>query len=153
LVRDYVQGLYLPAARRSVQLTSDGYAGARRLAEYRGSVEHAWHEVHVDSVDADESVADLGASRRVSATVALGSLQPDQVEVQLISGHVGQSGELESVTSMPMDDEGAVDERHHRFGGDAPLDVAGRMGVTVRVVPRHDLVDAPTEFGLVAWAD
>ncbi|MFN7147924.1 MAG: alpha-glucan family phosphorylase [Microthrixaceae bacterium] len=153
MVRDYVQGLYLPAARRSVELTSDGYAGARRLAEYRGRVEHAWHEVHVDSVDADESTADLGTSRRVNATVALGSLTPDQVEVQLISGHVGQSGELESVTSMSMDDDGAVDERHHRFSGDAPLDVAGRMGVTVRVVPRHDLVDAPTEFGLVAWAD
>jgi starch phosphorylase len=153
MVRDYVQGLYLPAARRSVELTSDGYAGARRLAEYRGRVEHAWHEVHVDAVDADESTADLGTSRRVNATVALGSLTPDQVEVQLISGHVGQSGELESVTSMAMDDGGAVDERHHRFSGDAPLDVAGRMGVTVRVVPRHDLVDAPTEFGLVAWAD
>ena len=33
------------------------------------------------------------------------------------------------------------------------LDIAGRMGVTVRVVPRHGLVDTPTEFGRVAWAD
>jgi starch phosphorylase len=80
-------------------------------------------------------------------------LGPDQVEVQLITGHVGQSGELESVTAVSMIDDGPVDDRHHRFSGDAPLDVAGRMGVTVRVVPRHDLVDAPTEFGLVAWAD
>jgi starch phosphorylase len=75
------------------------------------------------------------------------------VEVQLVSGHVGQSGELESATTLPMTDAGPIDDRHRRFTGLAPLDIAGRMGVTVRVVPRHGLVDTPTEFGRVAWAD
>jgi hypothetical protein len=32
------------------------------------------------------------------------------------------------------------------------LSTAGRMGVTARVVPRHDLLEVPIEFGLVAWA-
>ena len=52
-----------------------------------------------------------------------------------------------------MTDAGPIDDRHRRFTGLAPLDIAGRMGVTVRVVPRHGLVDTPTEFGRVAWAD
>ena len=104
-------------------------------------------------MESDESAADLGAEREVTATVALGELHPDEVEVQLVSGHVGQSGELESATTLPMTDAGPIDDRHRRFTGLAPLDIAGRMGVTVRVVPRHELVDTPTEFGLVAWAD
>jgi starch phosphorylase len=106
----------------------------------------------VDAVDADEAVGDLGTHREVAAVVALGELAPDEVEVQLVCGHVGQSGELESPVTLPMADAGAIDDRHRRFTGTAPLDVAGRMGVTVRVVPRHDLVDAPVEFGRVAWA-
>ena len=153
MVRDYVEHLYLPAAARAVDLESDGYSGARQLAAYRSRLDQVWHQVHVDSVESDESAADLGAEREVSATVALGELHPDEVEVQLVSGHVGQSGELESATTLPMTDAGPIDDRHRRFTGLAPLDIAGRMGVTVRVVPRHGLVDTPTEFGRVAWAD
>jgi starch phosphorylase len=153
MVRDYVQDLYLPAAARALDLESDGYSGARQLAAYRSRLDDVWHHVHVDEVSSDESAADLGTLREVTATVALGELHPDEVEVQLVCGHVGQSGELESPTTLPMTDTGEVDERHRRFSGMAPLDVAGRMGVTVRVVPRHPLVDTPTEFGRVAWAD
>ena len=152
MVRDYVEQLYLPAARRDRALAADRFEGARRLAEFRGRLRHAWHQVHVDEVATDESTADLGARREVHATVALGELQPHEVEVQLVVGHVGQSGQLESVTTLPMDDTGALDDRHQRFSATAPLDIAGRMGVTVRVVPRHPLVATPVEFGLVAWA-
>jgi starch phosphorylase len=152
MVRDYVADLYLPAAARAVDLRADGYAGARRLAAYRSRLADLWHQVHVDSVEADESVADLGVQREVSAVVALGELAADEVEVQLVCGHVGQSGELESAVTSSMQDAGPVDDRHRRFTGAAPLGIAGRMGVTVRVVPRHDLVDTPVEFGLVAWA-
>ena len=46
-----------------------------------------------------------------------------------------------------------VDDSHHRYVGGAPLDAAGRMGVTVRVVPvpsaRHGTV---LDLGYIAWA-
>ena len=153
MVRDYVADLYLPAATHAVELSADGHAGARELATFRARLDDLWHQVHVDRVEADESVADLGTRRQISAVVSLGELHPDEVEVQLVYGHVGQSGELESAAASPMTDAGQIDDLHHRYCGDAPLDVAGRMGVTVRVVPRHRLVSAPTEFGLVAWAE
>lgn len=153
MVRDYVQDLYLPAATRAVELGADDFDAARQLAAYRSRLEHLWHQVHVDAVEADESAADLGTRREVAATVALGELHPDEVEVQLVCGHVGQSGELADVTTSAMQDVGAVDDRHRRFTGLAPLEIAGRMGVTVRVVPRHPLVDTPIELGRVAWAD
>lgn len=152
MVRDYVEDLYLPAAARAVALSGEDYAGARSLAEHRARVGSEWHRVHVDVVEADESIAELGTDRTVSATVALGGLRPDEVEVQLVLGHVGQSGELEDPTTVPMRDEGPVDDQHHRFSASAPLERAGRMGVTVRVVPRHALVDDPLELGMVAWA-
>ena len=153
MVRDYVRDLYLPAASRAIRLSADGYGGARGLAAFRARLDDCWHQVHVDDVDADEAIADLGGTRRVTATVALGGLSADDVEVQLISGRVGQSGELDGSTSVAMVDDGPVDDTHRRFVGQAPLSTAGRMGVTVRVVPRHALVDDPLELGLVAWAD
>lgn len=152
MVRDYVADLYLPAAQRAIQLSSDGFAGARELAAFRTRLERCWHQVHVDSLDADESVADLGAAREVFAVVALGELGTDDVDVQLVVGHVGQSGELETPTISSMEVAEHLDDGHVRFRGAAVADTAGRMGVSVRVVPRHHLVDTPVELGMVAWA-
>ena len=153
MVRDYVTELYLPAAARAVQLSTDGFRGARDLAAYRQRLVECWGGVHVDDVEADEAVADLGGTREVRATVALGGLSPEDVDVQLVSGRVGQSDQLEHTTAVSMRDDGPSDDAHRRYVGEAPLSTAGRMGVTVRVVPRNDLVANPLELGHVAWAD
>ena len=152
MVRDYVEDLYLPAAARSVELSSNDFAGARTLAAFRARLESEWHQVHVERIEINEDVADLGAQRQVTASVALGGLDPTEVDVQLLVGHVGQSGELENTKTVLLQVHGAEDEHHLRYTGTAVLSTAGRMGVTARVVPRHDLLDAPIEFGLVAWA-
>lgn len=153
MVRDYVEDLYLPAAARSVELASDGFRGARDLAAFRARLDACWHLVHVDDVDVDDAVADLGGTRTVTAVVALGELGPDEVEVQLVVGRVGQAGQIEDSVTMAMSDDGAVGDTHRRFVADAPLVSAGRMGVTVRAVPSCPLVEVPLELGHVAWAD
>lgn len=152
MVRDYVDQLYRPAAEDSRRLRADGYAGARALASWRQHVIDHWHEVHVDDVHVDEGIADLFTSREVVATVALGHLSPTDVEVQLVSGIVGQTGELESRSTVPMSPIGDPVDGHHRYRGELTLDTAGRRGITVRVVPRHELLTDPLELGCVAWA-
>ena len=152
MVKDYVEGLYIPAAARAAQLSSDDFAGARTLAAFHSRLESEWHQVHVDRIEINEDVAELGAQRQVTASVALGGLDPSEVDVQLLVGHVGQSGELEDTQTVLLQVHGSEDEQHLRYTGTAVLSTAGRMGVTARVVPRHDLVVVPIEFGLVAWA-
>lgn len=151
MVKDYVEGLYLPAARRNSELEASNYNAARTLASFNDRLEECWHEVHVDSVDASEAVAEMDSNRSVTATVHLGALNPDDVDVQLVLGHVGQSGELSMQQVISMHPDGSVDGRHLRYRAEARLDHAGRMGVTVRIVPHHPLALNPLEFGLVAW--
>lgn len=152
MVREYVEQLYRPAAADARRLQEDHYAGARELAAWRQHVIDHWHEVHVDAVDVDVRVADLFTSREVTATVALGVLSPADVEVQLVSGLVGQTGELESRATLQMVPTGDPVDGHHRYRCELPLNTAGRRGITVRVVPRHPLLSDPLELGCVAWA-
>jgi starch phosphorylase len=152
MVRDYATALYGPAAEAGRRLADDGYAGARELAGWRRRVLEAWHDVHVDEVEADDSVADLSTTRTVSATVALGHLGPDDVQVQLLSGPVGQAGELESTTVVEMSPTGPPADGHLTYRAELPLMAAGRRGITVRVVPRHELLATPVELGCVSWA-
>jgi len=152
MVRDYVNDLYVPAAAAAGRLGRDNQRGARELAAWRQRVIDAWHAVHVDSVDADDAVADLTSTRHVEARVALGALSPDDVEVQLVSGLVGQTGQIEGAHSLAMHPVATGDDGHVTFAADLPLDVAGRRGITVRVVPRHPLLSDPLDLGCVAWA-
>ncbi len=152
MVRDYVDELYVPAAAAAAALARDRYAGARDLAAWRDRVLDAWHHVHVDEVDFDESIADLGSKRTVNARISLGDLHPNDVQVQLLSGIVGQAGELEQATVTTMSPVATDGDRHLRFEAELAFPVAGRAGVTVRVVPSHPLLGDPLDVGRVAWA-
>jgi starch phosphorylase len=152
MVRDYVEELYEPTASRADALGADGLAKARALAGWKQRVRDVWHKVHVERVEAEVTVADLGAERRVEAVVALGDLSPGDVDVQLLHGSVGQGDELTERAVASMHPAGAVDDHHARYEGSFVTQHAGRYGFTVRVVPQHaDLVDS-AELGLAAWA-
>ena len=153
MVRDYVEELYEPTAARADRLASDDLAPAKALATWKKRVAAGWHQVHVEWTEADDQVASLGAERTVEAAVALGSLAPDDVDVQLLHGPVGQGDELGAAATVSMQHAGAVDDHHTRYRGTFTADHAGRYGFTVRVVPSNPDLVGPTELGLAAWGE
>jgi starch phosphorylase len=152
MVRDYTQELYEPTAARTDLLGSDEHARAKALAEWKARVLEAWRAVHVDRVDTDAGVAEMGATRTVDAVVALGTLTAADVEVQLIHGPVGQGDDLAESTVTAMEEAGPVDDQHVRYRGSLTCDTAGRYGFTVRVVPCHPDLVTWSELGRTAWA-
>src|SRR3546814_8238959 len=79
-------------------MSEAAFGRARELASWKERVRAGFEGVHIDHIDLDVSVADIGVDRGAEAVVALGSLTPDDVEVQLLHGPVGQ-GRSEEQTS------------------------------------------------------
>jgi len=148
MVRDYVNEIYEPLATRATTLSAGGYAGARALAAWKERTVAAWPEVRVTGVETDDSPTELGAARKVLATVSLGALGPDDVAVQLLHGPVGPDGELERATVVAMQPAGDGE-----FWGELTCDAAGRYGFTVRVVPAHPDLETFADVGVVTWVD
>ncbi|MCZ7631126.1 MAG: alpha-glucan family phosphorylase [Microthrixaceae bacterium] len=155
MVRQYTEGVYAPAVATSAALNADGHAGARRLAAFRRRVVANWDDVRIASVEVDETTGDLGSTRSVSASVMLGRLDVDDVEVQLLVGHLGPGGGLvdPEVTTMSAASGPDGPERNVTYSGSARLSVPGRMGLTVRVLPSEPLLHTQVDLGLVTWAD
>ena len=66
------------------RLVADGYQPAKALAEWKDRVRHHWREVrvvHMEHVDVGD--LQVGTELRVEAEVALGTLSPEEVLVQL----------------------------------------------------------------------
>jgi starch phosphorylase len=152
MVRDYTEQLYEPTAANGDTLSADDYKRARELAAWKQRVLVGWTGVHVDHVELETAVADLGAERAVAAVVSLGKLTPDDVQVQLIHGPSGQGDELTPTSIESMIPAGATDDDHLRYTGSFRCEQAGRYGVTVRIVPHHDDLVTPAELGRIAWA-
>jgi starch phosphorylase len=152
MVRDYTEQLYEPTAAQGDLLSADDHKRARGLAAWKQAVTDAWPAVHVDHVDVDDAVADLGIERTVEAIVSLGDLSPEDVQVQLIHGPSGQGQELSSTTVVSMSPAGRADDGHLRYTGTFTCERAGRYGITMRIVPAHEHLINPAELGCIAWA-
>jgi starch phosphorylase len=151
MVRDYVTELYEPTAERAEALAADGFARARALSSWKAHVADGWADVRVVEVEADAAGLDVGETREVTATVALGRLTPADVRVELLHGRVGRGNELVEASVVALTEVG-TDGEVTRFRGAITCERSGRYGFTLRVVPAGADVITPLELGLVAWA-
>jgi starch phosphorylase len=153
MLREYAQRFYLPAHDLGRRLRADRGAAATRVAEWLAQVREQWDGVRVLTVVTDShGEQDLGAEITVRAQVALNGLRPEDVAVQMYVGRVTGAGELASGR--------AVDARPTGEGENAPwfeapirFERSGRVGVAVRVAPRHADLAGAHETGLVRWSD
>ncbi|MFF8829988.1 alpha-glucan family phosphorylase [Streptomyces sp. NPDC015131] len=150
MVREYVERLYAPAALAHRALDT---GAARELAGWKARVRAAWPRVTVDHVEVDEAngVAELGSTLALRVRVALGDLQPEDVEVQAVAGRVDTDDRLRDAQTVPLKPAGGPDQQGRWvYEGPLTLDRTGPFGYTVRILPTHRLLAAGADLGLVA---
>ncbi|MFE7706281.1 alpha-glucan family phosphorylase [Streptomyces sp. NPDC057486] len=153
MVREYVERLYAPAALAHRSLDA---ATARELADWKARVRAAWPRVTVDHVEAVApstvgGSAELGAMLGLRVRIALGALEPDDVEVQAVAGRVDAADSISDAQFFPLKSGGGQDlEGRWLYEGPLALDRTGPYGYTVRVLPAHPLLATSAELGLVA---
>ncbi|MCU4749369.1 alpha-glucan family phosphorylase [Streptomyces sp. G-5] len=148
MVREYVTGLYAPAARAHRAMDA---AAAADLAAYAARVQREWPNVAVGHVETGEEPPVLGGALPLRAGILLGGLEPAEVEVQAITGTVDESDQLLNAEPVTLKPDGGPDlEGHWTYTADLPLRHPGPFGYTVRVLPSHPLLAGAAELGLVA---
>ena len=153
MVRDYVQQLYVPAARSSRTMAESGYGAARTEAVWRARLLDRWSTVRVAHVEATGAgdTPEIGSTLALRAEVELPGLMPTDVQVQAAYGRVDDADGLHEVTTLPMAHEQTEGSRHW-FSATVPLERTGAFGYTVRVLPHSEHLADPAELGVVASA-
>ncbi len=150
MVRDYVTTLYQPATE-SARTLNDDYKGALELAAWKQRVRSAWDGVRIDHVDSSGvgDSAEVGAVMHVHAFVTLAGLSPEDVDVQVLHGRVGESDTLRDVHVTTLSLGESYEADRHRYDGAVTLTSSGAFGYTLRVVPRNSHLANLAELGLV----
>ncbi len=152
MLSDYVSELYTPAARAWRSIAEDDFAGARSLAAYAERARKEFPGVSIASGTNGVTELDRGQLVPVAAEVGLGSLAPEDVLVQVAYGPVDDDGEISEPTLASLEPVGAPTGGAQRYATALPLHDGGRFGYTVRVIPYHAGLSAPSELGLVSWS-
>ena len=151
MLRDYVEGLYTPAAESERIMVADKYAGARTLAAWKQRVRGAWPGVAVEHVESTgEESPQVGARLTVRVVVNLAGLDPDDVAVEVAYGRVDDADALVDPAYLELAEAEPAGDGRRRYTGEVPLGRSGAFGYGVRVVPRHPMLSGRAEMGLVA---
>ncbi|WP_346960928.1 alpha-glucan family phosphorylase [uncultured Arthrobacter sp.] len=154
MLQDYVNVLYRPAAVAGRQASADNFAAAKELAAWCSRTRAAWPQVqveHVDSVGVSED-PQIGDDLQVNAYVALHSLPPEDVSVEVAFGRAEDSDELTDVTVAELQSVEDLGKGRYLFSGTLVIDRSGSFGYTVRVLPKHEGLASKAELGLIVNA-
>lgn len=151
MVSDYASKFYMPAAKGFTSLQADSLKPAQEAMAYKKRVVADWGGVHVDNVThSDGQLQTVGDEICFSADVTLGSLTPDDVQVEAVVGKIGPNRDLVDTTVIPMQYAGPSGTAH-KFEAKIKCDSAGYRGYTVRVLPKYDPIVVSHELPLVRW--
>ncbi len=152
MVIQYANGYYLSVHRRHRALQENKSSRARNLAAWRARVEAAWPRLAVKTVSNDVGEVNLDNEIKISASVFLDSLTPNDVSVQILTGRVDASGEIIHPEITPMGTFESEGSGTYRFHASLHTKRSGFFGYAIRILPNHP--DAVTQFMplLITWA-
>lgn len=154
MVQQYTERYYMPCHERTVEMTADNLKRGLAFSEWRNRVQNVWGQVRVESVKISDQQVMVGKPFTVEAVVYLGQLAPDDVRVQLYSGQLNSHREIgeEGGLAVDMESDGKSGNNSYKFKAQYVYHTSGERGLSVRVMPDHELLPTSIQPGLVTWA-
>jgi len=152
MVQQYAEQYYIPAFHRHADLTSGDFAKARDLTNHIEHYRNHWNEVAVDDVCVDGTLpVPVRQPVPVESVVSLGGLNPDEVSVEIYSGAITTTGNLINGQAEVMEHLEDLGNGKHRYRGRVIPSESGRLGFSVRVLPKDKWLHSRFIPGLITW--
>ena len=152
MVKDYTRMAYLPCSERHNMMCDNDCAEAKSFTQWKQHVREVWKNVHIKDISCMECSTSLkvGDKLKVQAKIDLAGLTPDDVVVQIVYGPLDKNNTIIDPKTKEMENTGQ-DEGAMIFEGDMSCETSGRLGNTIRIMPRHEVLLDPYKMGLIIW--
>jgi starch phosphorylase len=152
MVQEYTDVSYIPSYDRWHKLDKNNSALAANLASWKEEMRRVWHQVRIESIEADCSEEVMVGSRvPVRAMVYIGSIKPSEVAIDVYFGVLDSRGSIVGGELVSLDSIEEVSSGLYRFSGEIECRFCGRQGFMLRVMPNHQELGAVYEPGLLLW--
>jgi len=145
--------MYLPSLQRAEILLKDNLEHAKQLAAWKQTMRNNWNTLKILDVRIEKHDGlKVSDSCTIHAWLDLGKNKSDDLAVELFYGPLDANGEIGFPKTTAMQYLKQAENGNHEFVGTIKLETSGRMGYTVRILPKHPDIDNPFREGLILWA-
>ncbi|MEJ2656368.1 MAG: alpha-glucan family phosphorylase [Desulfobacterales bacterium] len=139
MVGEYEQRFYNPIVQRLKALLNKNGLEAGNLALQQERMQHLWKDIRIGlPSQIRKGPFRVGDSFEVAVEVDLGTLNPEEVNVELYNGHMKAVDALEDISTIPMTVVDHFGNGNYRYSCQVPCRLSGRYGFTVRAMPAGD---------------
>jgi len=164
MLRDYMENLYVPTAKKYFNLSKDNFALAKEYSEWIKSIRSRFLTVHIKSINLKGSQGDslnVGDTISVNLELENGKVNHDELLAQLIiirdtkhysisySGKSQYHDESIQVINMKLTSR---EENYCVFSCKYLAEKSGKFNYGIRILPFHKEMGAPTDLNIVFWA-
>jgi len=156
MVQEYLNQYYMPAIEKRKLLLDKEKKAAKELVSWKERIISEWNKVKVLNVESNGFIktVHVGENLNVNTEIELGSLTPDDVEVQIYYGPVEKVNEphnysTENMVAQKKNSKPGV----YKYSGSIQCTKSGQAGYTIRILPKNKMLINPFELGVVYWAE
>ncbi|MCX7880287.1 MAG: alpha-glucan family phosphorylase [Ignavibacteria bacterium] len=152
MVKEYTLKFYVPSLLNFYKLTEERARMALEFKDWKEFVHREWRSLQILDVQfKDEGEIYVGKPIKVTATISLGKLRPEDVKVQVYYGSLDPHENLYN-TKWDYLHLTHKDGDKYIYEGTYFCSGTGKQGFTVRILPHHDLLVNPQDL-FCFWAN
>jgi len=153
MVKEYTTKLYMPALNRNHIMNENNAANALAFDNWKAKINEHWNSLNAENIEIemDDPVV-VGSPIKVKCDVHIAGLSTDDIEVQAYYGTINYEGKLEKTGFKVLSEVYSGKGNTHTFQGSFICEESGNQGVTIRVVPKHHLLESYSEIYKCYWA-
>lgn len=154
MVEEYANKFYFASYEKRSTLTKNNCDKGKKFSEWKLKVHDNWHKVKFIKIVGEHSNGDLtvGSKYPIHAEVELGDLTPNDVEVQIYFGMMeSESQEKKSYVTMTNVTKKSKNNTY-TYHGEIECKDTGLIGYTLRILPKHPIMNNQFQLGLIRWA-
>jgi len=154
MVMEYFDKCYGPAFRRWRRLSEDNLKRARELTAWKKKLREGWSSIKMTRIETScDREIQVGDNLDISAFLQMDGVKPEDIRVELLTGPIDVSGNLEVHRILPLEYRGPAEDKSCVFSSGLSFDMSGQQGLALRVIPSHQDLASPFDTGLILWAD
>lgn len=153
MVQEYANKFYFTSYEKRTSLLKNNCDKGKKFSVWKAKVQDNWHKVKFVNITAETKNGDLkvGSKYPINAEVELGDLTPDDVDVQIYVGIVDDASEVKSFVNMSyVPRRGKASS--YTYHGEIECKDTGQIGYTLRILPKHPILNNQFQLGLIRWA-
>lgn len=153
MVKEYARRAYFPTSDRLAEMTANQFTPAKELAAWHLRLLEHWYDMRIEEVNiAASDELQVNQPFEVTASVNLGQLTHEDVEVELYQGTVQVDGEMHGGTAISMAYRGQDPQGRGLYAVNLNYTSSGLQGLSLRILPKHRYLNSSLDPKLVLWA-